>query len=260
MPITAYVHLQQPIISPCANRSLIRVAYSAFPLALYILDIRLSISDNNHRNITLRQLGILIDAMKVYYPQYDGVEWVAKVVRDVVQHLDPLWVTNSPTNWTELLTLRPSHYLQLSVVLDWSLRRGRCPNNDEFKALDELCLSRHESNMQYLTANQELSRKLSAHPISSSCSASGDLETSSTFLDQGVGQTDFLTDHVNSGDQTEANGEQGLAADYGDLQLEGTLHPLHFTPPADSICPDLELESETQFQFTLDGLEEYMLS
>lgn len=79
--------------------------------------------------------------------QYDGVDWVARLVRflvDLVQ--DDLSFTtagSSVTDWAELLAVRPRTYLRLSLAMDLSMSSGRFPDKKDFLArLDGLRLGR----------------------------------------------------------------------------------------------------------------------
>lgn len=66
------------------------VACTALPLALHLLDIRLSSPGSSHPNVLSsnpriakkqKRLHTLIRAMKEYRPKYDGVDWLSKTIR-----------------------------------------------------------------------------------------------------------------------------------------------------------------------------------
>ncbi|KPM37419.1 hypothetical protein AK830_g9122 [Neonectria ditissima] len=121
------------------------VACTALPLVLNILDVKLSASskdpglDSNAASaLKQHRLNILIEAMKTYQPQYDGVDWVSEIVRHVV-NLAQLDNTNAEgnqnsniTDWTDILALQPSSYLRLALALDVSLSKGRLPEDGDF--------------------------------------------------------------------------------------------------------------------------------
>lgn len=121
------------------------VACTALPLVLNILDVKLSNSAKNpaldsNAASALKQhrLNILIEAMKTYQPQYDGVDWVSEIVRHIV-NLAQLDGTNKQkrsksniTDWTDILASQPSSYLRLALALDVSLSKGRLPEDGDF--------------------------------------------------------------------------------------------------------------------------------
>ncbi|KAK7421685.1 hypothetical protein QQZ08_009859 [Neonectria magnoliae] len=121
------------------------VACTALPLVLNILDVKLSASSkdpsldlNAASALKQHRLNILVEAMKTYQPQYDGVDWVSEIVRHVV-NLAQLDNTNAKgnqnsniTDWTDILALQPSSYLRLALALDVSLSKGRLPEDGDF--------------------------------------------------------------------------------------------------------------------------------
>ncbi|UPK95877.1 hypothetical protein LCI18_006812 [Fusarium solani-melongenae] len=140
------------------------VAYSALPLTLYVLDARLSGSDYYNPDTKMPGLGVLVDAMKVYYSQYHGVEWVAKIVRGVSQQVATLGSEDSPTNWSELLTRHTDHYVRLTLALDWCLRDGSCPPNDDTDQLHDRSVV-HSTVVEHESqANEPVSHDPSGDP------------------------------------------------------------------------------------------------
>lgn len=112
-------------------------AYTALPLTLYTLDVHLTgkyhekTSDNSDYLAT--QGDVLIEAMKILYRQYDGVEWVVSRVRDVVNFIRP--AVKSTGNWVELLTVQPRNYARIALAVDLTISNGKMPNNDEITVL-----------------------------------------------------------------------------------------------------------------------------
>jgi hypothetical protein len=137
------------------------VACTALPLVLHILDVKLSsprrgshdnANGDSYNQSALKQhrLNILIEAMKTYQPQYDGVDWVSETIRHVV-NLAQLDSTTSETDsagnsngntegngngvacdWTDILTSHPSLYLRLALTMDLSLSKDRLPEEGDF--------------------------------------------------------------------------------------------------------------------------------
>lgn len=119
------------------------MAYLAFPLALHVLNIHLSAAIARQTPTN----GTIIDVMKLMHLQYDGVDWVARVVRYIVDLVqgDPAVGSGGHhvTDWAELLAVRPRTYLRMSLAMDLSMSSGRLPDKTDFLArLDGVRLSR----------------------------------------------------------------------------------------------------------------------
>ncbi|KAH7131328.1 fungal-specific transcription factor domain-containing protein [Dactylonectria macrodidyma] len=122
------------------------VGCTAFPLALQILDVKLFNPQTPNQNSNSpsfaqykqQQLNVLIEAMKTYRPRYDGVDWVARTVRFIVdlaqQHLTAIRTQhgNSISSWTDILQLQPKYYLRLAMTMDLSIRNGKLPQESDF--------------------------------------------------------------------------------------------------------------------------------
>ncbi|KAJ2893738.1 Cutinase transcription factor 1 beta [Zalerion maritima] len=133
------------------------VACTALPLVLHIMDVKLSGPalpgtggasddpfDRNNSQTALKQhrLNILIEAMKTYHPQYDGVEWVSQTIRHILSlaQLDSarsgqLSIGSGGggiSDWTDILASHPSFYLRLALTMDLSLSKGRLPEDCDF--------------------------------------------------------------------------------------------------------------------------------
>ncbi|KPM40118.1 hypothetical protein AK830_g6418 [Neonectria ditissima] len=216
------------------------VAYFAFPLTLYVLDVHLSGPDHHKRSIKMQRLGILIDAMKVYYSQYHGVEWVAKIVRRLPKQLETLSWQDSPADWIELLILHSDPYVQLTLALDWSLRDGRCPKTDNFKQLHDRPAVSFDAVAQDLPLNE------GAVQDSSGCS--------SAALDSMPALTGMLTPTMNADtdeyavscaqvEPDEQSGGLGMpdAASNDSVNLDVDLHAISQNDETTSV-PDLEAD------------------
>ncbi|KPM38667.1 hypothetical protein AK830_g7894 [Neonectria ditissima] len=121
------------------------VGCTAFPLALQILDVKVFNSTQTQGpNSPLfaqhkqQQLNVLIEAMKTYRPRYDGVDWVARTVRYIVdlaqKHLPAIRTRQGTpiSSWTEMLQLHPKYYLRLAMTMDLSIRNGKIPLESDF--------------------------------------------------------------------------------------------------------------------------------
>lgn len=70
--------------------------------------------------------------------QYDGVHWVAKLVRYLVQLVQNDSRISAggrkAASWAELLTFKPRTYLRLALAMDLSMSSGRIPDQKDFSA------------------------------------------------------------------------------------------------------------------------------
>lgn len=81
--------------------------------------------------------------MMTLHSQYDGVHWIAKLVRqlvELVQTDSALPAGGSVANWAELLTFKPRTYLRLAVAMDLCMSSGRVPEQKDFPARVEVGL------------------------------------------------------------------------------------------------------------------------
>jgi hypothetical protein len=111
---------------------------------LHILDAKLSspssalsIDANTQGALKQHRLNILIEAMKTYQPQYDGVDWVSETIRHIVNiaQLDTPHATSGRSgisDWTDILASQPTFYLRLALTMDLSLSKGRLPEDGDF--------------------------------------------------------------------------------------------------------------------------------
>lgn len=129
------------------------MACTALPLVLYILDVKLSSLRSASSSLQSSQvadgqaalkqhrLNILIEAMKTYQPQYDGVDKISDTIRHIVglAQLDGIPPDNGQgggkiRDWSDILTSHPSLYLRLALTMDLSLSKDRLPEEGDFPA------------------------------------------------------------------------------------------------------------------------------
>ncbi|KAI1743368.1 hypothetical protein F4680DRAFT_409934 [Xylaria scruposa] len=138
------------------------IACTAMPLVLHIIDVKLSSQnkrigatpDEKRRTVLKQQrLNVLIEAMKTYQPQYDGVDYISETIRHIVNlaQIDPpinspntpSSITMSPqdptnsmqpiiSDWTDILASNPGSYLRLSMTMDISISKGRLATETDF--------------------------------------------------------------------------------------------------------------------------------
>ncbi|ORY69028.1 uncharacterized protein BCR38DRAFT_472437 [Pseudomassariella vexata] len=133
------------------------VGCTALPLALHMLDIKLSSASSTPAEILSanprvvekqRRLNILIQAMKEYRPQHDCVGWVSRIIRHIMDftHLDIAtppswhcfdskyvpWEQHYDGDWTDILSKNPACYLRMALAIDLSLSKDRLPEEEDF--------------------------------------------------------------------------------------------------------------------------------
>ncbi|CVL06384.1 uncharacterized protein FMAN_03716 [Fusarium mangiferae] len=123
------------------------VSCTALPLALHILDAKLSPSvvpresedEHSRRFKRQTQLNILVAAMKELQPRYEGVDWVTRAIRyfmectycesEMINHIDEHQVRHPSM---DVITQNPAHFLRLALTLDLSLSQDRLPVERDF--------------------------------------------------------------------------------------------------------------------------------
>lgn len=134
------------------------VACTALPLVLHIIDVKLS-AQNKFKNghtppdpqmaAKQHRLNILIEAMKTYQPQYDGVDYISETIRHIINiaQLDAPTSAgvgfsglgndgkpSSISDWTDILASQPGYYLRLAMTMDLCFSKGRLVEESDFPA------------------------------------------------------------------------------------------------------------------------------
>lgn len=76
--------------------------------------------------------------MKILYLQYDGVDWVAKTIRQLIELVQDDAISSigrTVTDWSELLTIKPRTYLRMSRAMDISMSSGYLPDKETLAAM-----------------------------------------------------------------------------------------------------------------------------
>ncbi|OTB04416.1 hypothetical protein M426DRAFT_320779 [Hypoxylon sp. CI-4A] len=132
------------------------VACTALPLVLHIIDVKIS-SQNRYKtpsagsdpHLAAKQhrLNILIEAMKSFQPQYDGVDYISETIRHIINlaHLDaptssgPVFSNvgndgkqTTISDWTDILASQPGYYLRLAMTMDLCFSKGRLVEESDF--------------------------------------------------------------------------------------------------------------------------------
>lgn len=112
----------------------------ALPLTLNILTAKLSSTENGARPpsaVKQHHLNLLIEVMKGFWRQYDGVDWLSDIIRHTITstQLDESKLkesSNSDIDWADVLASQPKSYLRLVLALDMGLSKGRLPKDVDF--------------------------------------------------------------------------------------------------------------------------------
>lgn len=115
---------------------------------LHIIDVRLSAANkskgldlNPQSVVKQHRLNILIEAMKTYQPQFDGVDYVSEAIRHIVNLAQLESMPNGAraiesgqpiTDWTDILSSQPGFYLRIVLTMDLALSKGRLPDEADF--------------------------------------------------------------------------------------------------------------------------------
>jgi hypothetical protein len=124
------------------------VAYTALPLILTALDLKLS-SDPAEATARRLELEVYVEVMRLYRKRFDGVEQLSSVVERLLNDAEPetrricstsgtttlersLVVSKKSKDWSDILKQRPKVYLRLALALDMALSRGSFPQESDF--------------------------------------------------------------------------------------------------------------------------------
>jgi len=133
-----------------------RVAYTALPLVLHLLDVKLS-STPFRTAKKQRRLNIYTEAMKTFQSQYDATDKVTEIISKMVEHIS---IENAeaqgetPSNhseadlgslaskssddpsvvqdWGDVLLRQPKLYLRLTITIDLFMSKGVFPTDSDF--------------------------------------------------------------------------------------------------------------------------------
>ncbi|SPO01995.1 related to cutinase transcription factor 1 beta [Cephalotrichum gorgonifer] len=121
------------------------LACMAIPLALSVVTARLSATnagsafeDPMQTATNQDNLAILMETMKSFFPQYDGVHLIKDAVKcaaDLAQTASqshPNILAPAATTWAEILTNDPESYLKMVMSIDLSISKGRLAEEDDF--------------------------------------------------------------------------------------------------------------------------------
>lgn len=119
------------------------------------------------------------------HSQYDGVHWVAKLVRylvELVQNDLTLSAGRSAASWAELLTFKPRTYLRLALAMDLSMSSGRIPDHEDFPARLEAKLLRALAGPESGGGALRAAAAPRRETVTGAAAATEDLELSADFF------------------------------------------------------------------------------
>ncbi|KAM5347468.1 hypothetical protein ACJ41O_010473 [Fusarium nematophilum] len=113
------------------------LAFIAVPLLIHVLDVKLVYSETLTVDLKARyrRLRVLVDALKVYRPRYEGVEWFSYALRyavDLAQFHAPNIPDGLVSSWTDLPSQQPSLCLRLTLTVDLRLSKAKLPSDRDF--------------------------------------------------------------------------------------------------------------------------------
>ncbi|KAI0517129.1 hypothetical protein F5B22DRAFT_604986 [Xylaria bambusicola] len=177
------------------------IACTAMPLVLHIIDVKL-LSQNKQSRATpdekrrtaikQQRLNVLIEAMKTYQPQYDGVDYISETIRHIVNlaQIDPpSSQANGPSSfatppenpatsmqpmissWTDMLASNPGSYLRLSMTMDISMSKGRLAKETDFPAKLRGLFAQGFSSIRALLAESHARTSPAQHTFTSTAAA-----------------------------------------------------------------------------------------
>lgn len=115
-------------------RSVPSVPCTALPLALHLIDCRISTTPPSSSPSPL------IKAIKLHESLYEGVDWIAKTIQVMLEQkqiaslIEAITATTSHRTdyWEEIIISYPTYYLRLAITMDLCLSQGRLPNEADF--------------------------------------------------------------------------------------------------------------------------------
>ncbi|KAK2809859.1 hypothetical protein FQN50_003500 [Emmonsiellopsis sp. PD_5] len=122
------------------------IAYTALPLLLNALDVKLS-SSTSQTATRQRRFRYYAEIMQLYRDRYDGTDGVAVFIQQALQFADNLNISimfqqtqskakaSESYGWPEMFTREPRLYLRLSLTLDYAFTRGYFPKDADLPAL-----------------------------------------------------------------------------------------------------------------------------
>lgn len=124
-------------------------AYTALPLVLLSLDVKLSSTESQKLKRKYR-LNVYVEMMRHYDQRYDFAKVISDTVIKLLQSVDIKLLLNKlaaqessshtelqlskgsrPRSWGDIITRNPQLYFKLSVSLDHSLSKGKYPCDNE---------------------------------------------------------------------------------------------------------------------------------
>ncbi|KAI0837193.1 fungal-specific transcription factor domain-containing protein [Hypoxylon sp. FL0890] len=170
------------------------VSCTALPLVLHIIDVKLSSQNKNksssassdpHQAAKQQRLNILIEAMKTYQPQYDGVDYISETIRHIINisRLDaPANTRGFPSfcsdgkesaisDWTDILASQPGYYLRLAMTMDLCFSKGRLAEESDFPANLRGLFAADFSNIRALVASRKSGPAPAPAPMQNQASA-----------------------------------------------------------------------------------------
>ncbi|TPX21289.1 hypothetical protein DIZ76_015245 [Coccidioides immitis] len=181
------------------------IAYTALPLVLNALDVKLSGSGSQSAT-RKRRLRYYAEVMQLYRSRYDGTDDVAVYIREILHFAEaqnlsilekPLEgddpnVSQETRGWAEVFIRQPRFYLRLSLTLDYALARGRYPQDSDLPILVRELPVKAITHSTY--PDKTLSQEIAAH------TPKADPGEQKQNNDQPLSSTDSTSPKINTDD------------------------------------------------------------
>lgn len=144
LPISAYVYLCQ--LSYEDNLKTDSVAYTALPLVLSVLDVKVPANSSQPR---MRYLETYHKSMELYLNRYNGIDEVSSMMERILEEaesnsrkvcLPPAFFSQreanhpslSTSDWYEIFVQQPKFHLRVVQSFDLSFSNGKFPEDSDF--------------------------------------------------------------------------------------------------------------------------------
>ncbi|KAF5013797.1 hypothetical protein FDECE_215 [Fusarium decemcellulare] len=223
------------------------VAYTAFPLALHILDAMFAGHDEsqtterkNWEPAKQRRLSSMINVMKLFHEHYDGVEEVVGAIRHFIRHVEQHTSSNTVVSGGYGNSSISSGWdLNLSLAMDWTLSSGKSPESQDFASYLRMLVQTPINERRGTSFATKASSRLSTVPDKTSDGPG--LEKTNSYNEDANGRSD--QSHPNAG--LLAQEGPGLGP-FNHGQSPATRDPSFTLDPTLSLTPQSLIQDRTE--------------
>jgi hypothetical protein len=228
------------------------------PLAFCVVTARLSaantsltVDDSDSVCSNQRDLSVLMETIKSFFPQYDGVD----LIKETVKHAADLAHTASqnlpddsampPTSWTQILIDNPELYLKMVMSIDLSINKGRLAEEEDFPTGLFSTMRIDETPDHTWVSRQALESAISSDltgPEMGSCTASSWETEPSTFSQ--CGNTPLSANKIKGSGTNQVDMQMAEPAWEGSVSLDSII--------AESLWGNESVYATDQFSETIE--------